>query len=326
MSRLSTERALAPLVAQFVPLKVSTESPAWSDWARRYQAEGSAIPKIYVVRADGQQLYGSSGSMDTPALGRLMLQALNSAGRVFTNEELAVLTETVAEAKKAMEADDPFTAVVKLKTLKRFGEPGDLKSFAQPAVEADELVKQLTQEGQAALDQAREQLEEKPQDFAAALAFTEADRIYSQLPSLERAFGEISRSLERTLGDSETFRQAETISRARGYARAARGGDKRAIETLNRLIAQHPDTPAAEAAAKEIRDLGGEVESPPAGEPVLRTWTDSTGQFRIEATLVKAHTDAVTLQKTDGRTIVVPLSRLSAADQAHVRQAASGEK
>ena len=50
-----------------------------------------------------------------------------------------------------------------------------------------------------------------------------------------------------------------------------------------------------------------------------RTWTDATGQFTVQATFVSLTGDKVDLRRTDGQMITVPLSRLSAPDQAYVR-------
>ncbi|MCA9177484.1 MAG: hypothetical protein KDB14_23525 [Planctomycetales bacterium] len=52
-----------------------------------------------------------------------------------------------------------------------------------------------------------------------------------------------------------------------------------------------------------------------AEEPI-RVWTDSTGEHRVEARLVKLDAQSVTLQRADNSIVVVPISKLSAADQA----------
>jgi hypothetical protein len=54
-------------------------------------------------------------------------------------------------------------------------------------------------------------------------------------------------------------------------------------------------------------------------EADVRTWTDSTGKFSVKATLVRYTTEEVHLQKADGTTVVVPIARLSDADQSYVR-------
>lgn len=57
---------------------------------------------------------------------------------------------------------------------------------------------------------------------------------------------------------------------------------------------------------------------PGASEAAERTWTDSTGKFQVEAEFIKVQDDAVLLRRTDGRTIRVPLNRLSEKDRQHV--------
>ena len=47
----------------------------------------------------------------------------------------------------------------------------------------------------------------------------------------------------------------------------------------------------------------------------FRKWTDDTGKFEIEAELVKINKDSVRLKRRDGRTVTVPLDRLSEKDR-----------
>ncbi len=53
-----------------------------------------------------------------------------------------------------------------------------------------------------------------------------------------------------------------------------------------------------------------------------RTWTDSTGKHKTQATFVELDGDQVTLKRSDGRTVNVPLAKLSRADQAYARRTA----
>ncbi len=50
-----------------------------------------------------------------------------------------------------------------------------------------------------------------------------------------------------------------------------------------------------------------------------RTWTDDTGRFTVEADLEELRDDSVVLRRKDGGLIVVPLGRLSVADQDYLR-------
>jgi len=47
-------------VVQFVPLKVETAGEPWQKWATKYKPEGKGIPIIYVIRSDGQMMYGKT--------------------------------------------------------------------------------------------------------------------------------------------------------------------------------------------------------------------------------------------------------------------------
>jgi outer membrane protein assembly factor BamB len=50
-----------------------------------------------------------------------------------------------------------------------------------------------------------------------------------------------------------------------------------------------------------------------------RTWTDTTGRYRIEAEFVSFANGNVSLKKQDGSTVEVPMSKLSSADQKWIR-------
>lgn len=58
-------------------------------------------------------------------------------------------------------------------------------------------------------------------------------------------------------------------------------------------------------------------------EGTLRTWTDATGQFRIEAAFVGKEGEVIRLRKADGSEVRVPLSKLSRADAEYIAAAPS---
>lgn len=55
-----------------------------------------------------------------------------------------------------------------------------------------------------------------------------------------------------------------------------------------------------------------------------RTWTDNTGKFSVEAELVEVKDGQAVLKRSDGKTVSVPVNRLSKADQEYVQK--QGEK
>ncbi len=51
-----------------------------------------------------------------------------------------------------------------------------------------------------------------------------------------------------------------------------------------------------------------------------RTWTDTTGRFKVTAVFVGVTDGKVSLRRTDGKTMEIPLEKLSSDDQAHVKK------
>lgn len=91
---------------------------------------------------------------------------------------------------------------------------------------------------------------------------------------------------------------------------------------------QHPPLRPAPADIDEAEPVDDEDEpdSPPAAPPApFRTWSDATGQFEVEAQMVRNEDGKVSLRRRDGRVVEVPLKRLSEEDRAYVlAQTSSG--
>ncbi len=58
----------------------------------------------------------------------------------------------------------------------------------------------------------------------------------------------------------------------------------------------------------------------PNHKPVMRTWTDNTGKYKIEAAFSKMTSSHVSLVRADGKTVEIAIDKLSPADQAFARQ------
>jgi hypothetical protein len=85
---------------------------------------------------------------------------------------------------------------------------------------------------------------------------------------------------------------------------------------------------SAVLARRNLQLAPAEVDQPakPSGPVVagdaMHTWSDSTGRFQVTAEFVTLENDKVRLRRHDGRTIDVPVEKLSPADQTRVRQLA----
>lgn len=54
-------------------------------------------------------------------------------------------------------------------------------------------------------------------------------------------------------------------------------------------------------------------------KPEVRTWSDTTGKFSVEATFVSENSGTVTLRKQDGSEVKLPAVKLSTADQSWIK-------
>lgn len=70
--------------------------------------------------------------------------------------------------------------------------------------------------------------------------------------------------------------------------------------------------------------------SPPQGTPAApgeaRTWSDATGRFKVKAVFVSAGDGTVNIRRvSDNRVLPIPISKLSAADQAYLQELEAAE-
>jgi hypothetical protein len=89
---------------------------------------------------------------------------------------------------------------------------------------------------------------------------------------------------------------------------------------------QPPEIPATEEPKTETPEPPTQTPAQPTPseaetklESPLRTWSDNTGGFKVEAEFVSFGSGKVRLRKADGSEIQVPLERLSEADVEYVR-------
>jgi len=321
MHELNTNQRLAPITVQFVPLKVITEGGPWGTWARKYPPKGDEIPYLYVIRADGEMLYGESGTKSGDELGRFMVEHLRKAGRLFSDRELAYLQSAVEAAKEAMAQGETGTAAQRIGSLSKLGTIGDLGSYSTIAKQADDLGKQLIDEGTAAVEQAIESLNTNAAAFEGALALAEAESQYGALPEVDMKIRAAYRKAGKDADRRLVLEQAEAIQKARARLKL-RDGTQRAVRDLNRVIEKFPNSKAADEAVRQIAEITGQpvAGQPPAGGPAdaeaaFRTWSDATGTHQIEARLVATQDGWVQLETRDGKTVELPISKLSSADQ-----------
>jgi hypothetical protein len=89
-----------------------------------------------------------------------------------------------------------------------------------------------------------------------------------------------------------------------------------------------PGDSPGETEEPAVPEVEVDVEPPPSIDPppelqlTERTWLDASGQFEIDAKVVRYHDGCVYLERKDGGTVPVPLSKLSDADARYVQSVA----
>jgi hypothetical protein len=333
LERLQTDRSLARYAGWFVPLKIETNGAEWAKWSRQYRAEGQGIPIIYVIRADGKQLFGRSGSLPGLELPVMIQQVLSQAGTIYSDQQLQLLGSTLEKAKLSFDNGDNGAAVQEFSKLRQFGPLGKLGSHAKVALDADKFAETLIEQGKGALAAAKEKLAQEDSRLEGALALMATRRLYLALTPLKEDI--LATVTETRTNDDlrDMLKHAEKLDQAR-VALEKPGSKRRALLTLRRITKDDPGTPGASLAAEWIREHFPEesVDSPdkPAPPPKpeevppesdnIHTWTSDNGH-KVEATLVgygyaeTTKAPYVVLKTRDGKEVNVPFARLSGDSQ-----------
>ncbi len=169
----------------FIPLKMETGSTEYRKWSKQYKHEGRAIPIVFVVRSDGTQLFGRSGSLPGLELYQLLEGVAPYAGRFFNARELETIQAAVAQARVELDEEGPAAAIRTLRRLKRIGTLGKLGGYAEASLAADRLVGEIETLGRTAIRAIDARVESDGKSLDAALAMVETKAAYGQLDALK---------------------------------------------------------------------------------------------------------------------------------------------
>lgn len=243
-----------------MPLKIDTDGQDWAAWSRKYTFEGNGIPILYVIRADGQQLYGRSGGKPGGELPQFLSAQLENAGTIFTVQQLTALRTAVSGAQQALEAKNPRLAVQRFESIRKLGRPGQLGSYSSIANEADKLYQQLVEQAQSALMKGQEQLRDDDQRFDGMLTIITANRNYQKLPEVKKELGLAERELARNPAWKDELKQAELLERAIALT-LQKNSQKQLVTALENVVTRFPMSRASEKAQQILRELEGSKSS-----------------------------------------------------------------
>ena len=299
---------------------------------------GNGIPQLYVVRADGEQIYGGAGALNGDDLPTMLLASLKRSGRAFNQQEAEFLQRTVKASELALQSGDLLKTGVVLSEVGQLGPHDNLGSFAKPALRSKELYVELKKQIDTKIAAARSQLLDsqsaKPLD--PLLAVYEAEAISKLFPKWKNATSSVVREIKKQPQYTVQAEQAEALVRARAVAASLSPRIRNRAESLyTSVIRRFPETEADTLARSELATVAPNAKiltmQPEGLKPGttkadgFRTWSTQKGDFKTRAKYLRQNAGKVQLMKEDGETIVVDIAILSSNDQKYILER-SGKK
>ncbi len=328
---METDRSLARFAGQFVPLKIVTDgNREWGQWNRKFPVDGNGIPRLYVVRADGKQLYGAVGSLPGNQLPQMMAAALQQSGRSLSQQESDALEQAVSVAKQALGQKRFLAAASALSTINQIGS-SSMGSFAKPALDAESLFTELQNElettGQKAADAMKQGGETQT-----LITLVETHVAMLMFPASKAKANELIRDVKKNKSLSDQLSQVEQLVKARATAVATEPRiNKRAPALYGSILRKFPGSEIEAIAREELTAIEPDskfLKSMPTTpksveqteQTVFRKWSAKSGKFSTKAKYLQHRDGKVQLQKRDGEKIIVSVSILSAEDQKYLEK------
>ena len=222
-----------------------------------------------MVRADGEQIYGQSGSHPGAQLPTVLGQALAQCGTILTDQQVLQAEGIVTKVNKLLSEERTDEAVAAL--VPALGAYGG--SYAMAAQQVVKLGEELTSRGQKALGDAEQKLGIEDAALVGAIELVAINRTYVRLPEMNLALRDAMRKYRKEDTTKELLRQAEQFDKAEQYAKKKQ--PKKAVSAYQTIAAKYEGTPAATLAEAKIAELEGQGiergEAPASSSPAART-------------------------------------------------------
>ena len=238
MKRLSSDKTLAPYAAQFVPVKLDIGSPAYRDWRKDLKMTGkiSKYPYVFIVRSDGETIYGNGGLTASTKLVPLMEAALETSGQILSAREVETLSGSAERFVNLSGSGDIVGAIKAINRAGRIGVPGQIPSFAQSAVKVNKLVEEMATEVTAKLEELDAAIESSQGSelVDAVLACLKLASDHGELKVLKPEFSKFKKKLGKNKEISRLVKEAKIINSV--MTAKSKSAIKRGLEKLKALI------------------------------------------------------------------------------------------
>jgi hypothetical protein len=288
--RLQTEPDLRELLAQYVPVEIEAGTADWNLWTQQFPPGGNGVPLIYIVSAEGKEIYNKSGAPQGDGLKELLSTGIEQTGG----------PKQLGPQREAMVA-----AARKIEMLAQRGKKAEAIAAAAPyaAAAADHeklgpIVETWNQEAAEKLQKAQSMLASADEAFSGVLTVVTVQRVYGPLPGVKEQVEELLETIQQTPDQQEMMELAKAIDK--GRALEDRENVRGAMAAYKAVAARHPDTPAAAWAENRLQELSpqsaatadrpAETKSEPAPVEVADS-KRAASYLRMAATFSKTRPD-----------------------------------
>lgn len=248
---LATVKEIQPLVRQFLVLKVDTDTADWPAVRNALQFDGSGIPAVFVIRADGELLYSNSGKPND--VGAFLENQLKEAGTILESEQLQQIQRSARNAQRALKRGDIEDAI---KLVKEHQVEG---SYAEAALALQALQTELVETAATQAADAEELISRRDKQLEAARSLAELKRTYSNLQEAADAIDTVWSRLAADDDYSALLGHAERLDQAALHVESREWEAAAAI--YRELIDDAPDSETATRAQADLAEVEKRMET-----------------------------------------------------------------
>lgn len=221
-----------------MPVKLDINSEEFRKWSRdlKKTGEGSGVPHVYVVRSDGETLYGQGGGISSANLKKLLAASLETSGRILNEKEVDLLYKAAEKFESLQESGDIAGSVKAINKISKLGMPGQIPSYAEAASKVNELVGTAATEATSTLEELSETVEsgETAQQLEAILTSLQLGSDYGSLKILKPELAKFRKELSKNKEVKQLVKEAKVISSAASASSSS--ARKKAQQKLQSLI------------------------------------------------------------------------------------------
>ena len=309
LERLNSEKQLSNYAGWFIPLKIETTGKKWSEWSKKYPHEGKGIPIVFVIRADGERLYGKSGSLPGNQLYQLLDSSLNNSGLQLSEKQLASVEQTVGKAKSLIAEEKPFLAVKELMRLSKIGVPGQIGSHAEIVANANDMTKELTEKAISILDDATAKIADNETCFDGLNMAMQCGENYGRLPAINNKVKTMRSEWNR---DDELKAMLKQVKQYRKLVKqTGKGKLNKKLAAIRDFHGKHEGTESlADRAMEMLKEVvTAELSSESKSEPII-DWVAKSGDKIPGKLKVQLSGSKVEIQTEKGGSKSVQLDEL----------------